>query len=212
MTHYNARFYTDKGVEIFDKKIECTPANIPEVLACIVTDYLKSAPYPGTIKARVTDGRCNMGYMLLLDNDAVDVYRHVGKNCSGRKCRNGPGVSRFQGTPEQGGICLMTHYDVRLHMDKGVEISNKGIESTPENIPGMLASIVMDYLKDAPYPGVIKAGVTGGRHHTEYTLLIENNKLHAYIHVKKSRRRRRCRNDPGTPPARNFQTGRRWSR
>ena len=83
MNHYNARFYTNKGVEIFDKKIECTPANIPEVLACIVTDYLKSAPYPGTIKARVTDGRCNMGYMLLLDNDAVDVYRHVEKIARG---------------------------------------------------------------------------------------------------------------------------------
>ena len=41
MAHYDARLYTDKGVEIFDKKIKCTPANIPDVLACIVMDYLK---------------------------------------------------------------------------------------------------------------------------------------------------------------------------
>ena len=30
MNHYNARFYTNKGVEISNKKIECTPANIPD--------------------------------------------------------------------------------------------------------------------------------------------------------------------------------------
>ena len=77
----------------------------------------------------------------------------------------------------------MTHYDVRLHTDKGVEISNKGIECTPANIPDMLVCIVMDYLKDAPYPGVIKAHVTDGRHYTEYMLLLENNTLHAYLHA-----------------------------
>ena len=75
MTHYNAQFYTNKGVEIFNKKIECTPPSIPDMLASIVMDYLKDASYPGAIKARVTDGRRNMGYMLLLENDAVDVYR-----------------------------------------------------------------------------------------------------------------------------------------
>ena len=45
----------------------------------------------------------------------------------------------------------MTHYDVRLHTDNGVEISNKGIESTPENIPDMLACIVMDYPSRTPH-------------------------------------------------------------
>ena len=90
MNHYNARFHTNKGVEIFDKKIECTPENIPDMLASIVMDYLKSAPYPGVIKASVTDGRCNMGYMLLLDNDAVDVYRHVEKIARGGSAETDP--------------------------------------------------------------------------------------------------------------------------
>ena len=90
MAHYNARLYTDKGVEIFNKKIECTPENIPDMLACIVMDYLKSAPYQSTIKARVTDGRCNMGYMLSLDNDAVDVYRHVEKIALGGSVGTSP--------------------------------------------------------------------------------------------------------------------------
>ena len=77
MAHYNARFYTNKGVEIFNKKIECTPENIPDMLASIVTDYLKSAPYPGVIKAGVTDNRHHTEYTLRLENDALDVYLHV---------------------------------------------------------------------------------------------------------------------------------------
>ena len=77
MNHYDARFYTNKGVEISNKKIECTPANIPDMLAGIVLDYLKDAPYQGTIKARVTDGRRYTEYILLLENNTVDVYRHV---------------------------------------------------------------------------------------------------------------------------------------
>ena len=80
----------------------------------------------------------------------------------------------------------MTHCDVRLRTNDGVEILNTKIECTPENIPDMLASVVLDYLKDAPYPGVIKAGVTDNRHHMEYTLRLENNALHAYLHVKKA--------------------------
>ena len=101
MAHYNARFYTNKGVEIFDKKIECTPENIPDMLACIVMDYLKSAPYPGTIKARVTDGRCNMGYMLLLDNDAVDVYRHVEKTTRGGSVGTSPASANSKELPDK---------------------------------------------------------------------------------------------------------------
>ena len=77
MTHYNVRLHTDKGVEISNKGIECTPANIPDILVCIVVDYLKGAPYPGVIKARVTDGRRYTEYILLLENNTVDVYRHV---------------------------------------------------------------------------------------------------------------------------------------
>ena len=77
MTHYDVQLHTDKGVEISNKGIECTPANIPDILVCIVVDYLKGAPYPGVIKAHVTDGRRYTEYILLLENNTVDVYRHV---------------------------------------------------------------------------------------------------------------------------------------
>ena len=77
MTHYDVHLHTDRGVEISNKGIECTPANIPDILVCIVMDYLKGAPYLGVIKARVTDGRRYTEYILLLENNTVDVYRHV---------------------------------------------------------------------------------------------------------------------------------------
>ena len=79
MTHYDVHLHTDKGVEIYNKGIECTPANIPDMLACTVMDCLKDTPYQGTIKARVADGKRYTEYMLLMENNAVDVYRHVEK-------------------------------------------------------------------------------------------------------------------------------------
>ena len=101
MAHYDARLYTDKGVEIFDKKIECTPANIPDVLTCIVMDYLKSAAYPGVIKARVTDGRKYTEYLLLLENGIVDVYRHVGKTTQGGSAGTSPASTNSNGLPDK---------------------------------------------------------------------------------------------------------------
>ena len=102
MTHYDVRLYTDNGVEISNKGIESTPENIPDMLACIVMDYLKSTPYPGVIKARVADGRCNMGYMLSLDNDAVDVYRHVEKIARGGSAETDPASANSKELPDKG--------------------------------------------------------------------------------------------------------------
>ena len=77
MTHYDVRLYTDKGARIHDTRIECKPAEIPEMLACAVMDYLRDSPYPGAIHAQImTDRRC-AEYVLLLKDDSLDVYRHV---------------------------------------------------------------------------------------------------------------------------------------
>ena len=101
MAHYNARLYTDKRVEIFNKKIECTPENIPDMLACTVTDYLKDAPYQGTIMARVTDGRHYTEYILLLENNTVDVYRHVEKATRGGSAGTAPAPAGSKGLPDK---------------------------------------------------------------------------------------------------------------
>ena len=45
-----------------------------------------------------------------------------------------------------------------------------------------------DYLKDAHYPGAIKARVTDGRKYTEYLLLLENGIVDVYHHVEKTTR------------------------
>ena len=101
MNHYDAQLYTNKGVEISNKKIECTPANIPDVLACIVIDYLKSAAYPGAIKARVTDGRKYTEYLLPLENGIVDVYRHVEKAAREGGAGTAPSPADSNGLPDK---------------------------------------------------------------------------------------------------------------
>ena len=103
MARYDARLYTNKGVEISNKKIECTPANIPDVLTCIVMDYLKSAAYPGAIKARVTNGRKYTEYLLPLENGIVDVYRHVEKIARGGSVGTSPASANSKELPDKGG-------------------------------------------------------------------------------------------------------------
>ena len=77
MTHYDIRLHTDKGVQIYDKGAKCNPAEIPEMLACAVMDYLKDSSYPGAIHAQVMSGKRCTEYVLLLKDNSLDVYRHV---------------------------------------------------------------------------------------------------------------------------------------
>ena len=183
MTHYDVRLHTDKGVEISNNGIECDRKGIPGMLACIVMNYLKDAPYPGTIKAHVIDDKRYTEYTLLLENNTLHVYLHVEKATQGGSVGTATAPRRFQGTPGQGEICRMTRYIVRLYSDKKVQIHGRRIECNRRDVPGRLVCIVRDYLKDAPYPGVIKAHVIAGRRYTEYILLLENNTLDVCRHV-----------------------------
>ena len=183
MAHYDARLYTDKGIEILNTKIECTPENIPDMLASVVLDYLKDAPYPGVIKAGVTDNRHHMEYTLRLENNALHAYLHVKKAVGGGGTKTAPAPRLLQGSSEQGGGGPMTRYDVRLYTNNGAKISNKKIECNGTEISDMLACTVLDYLRDAPYPGAIKAHVITGRTYTEYILLLKNDALDVCLHV-----------------------------
>ena len=183
MTHYDVRLYTDMGVEISNKGIKCDRKGIPGMLACIVMNYLKDTPYPGAIKAHVIDNKRYTEYTLLLENNTLHVYLHVEKATQGGSAGTATAPRRFQGTPGQGGICRMTRYIVRLYSDKKVQIHDRRIECNRRDVPGRLVCIVRDYLKDAPYPGVIKAHVIAGRRYTEYILLLENNTLDVCRHV-----------------------------
>ena len=183
MTHYDVRLHTDNGVEISNKGIESTPTNIPDMLACIVMNYLKSAPYPGTIKAGVTDGRHHMEYTLLIENNKLHVYLHVEKATRDGSAGTVPAPSLLQGDSGQGADGPMTRYEVRLYTNNGVKISNKKIECNEKEIPDRLVGIVRDYLRDTPYPGAIKAHVIDGRKYTEYVLLLKNDILDVCLHM-----------------------------
>ena len=77
MTHYDVKLYSDQVDEIRNRKIECDRKDIPHMLICIATDYLKGAPYPSTVLARVSVDRNTITYMVNLENDTVDVYCRV---------------------------------------------------------------------------------------------------------------------------------------
>ena len=77
MPRYIVRLYSDNKVLIHDMWIECNRQDVPGRLACIVMDYLKGAPYPGTMRAHVIAGRRYTEYVLLLKNNTLDVCRHV---------------------------------------------------------------------------------------------------------------------------------------
>ena len=77
MTSYNVGLYSNQVGEICKKKIECNKKEIPNMLVCIATDYLKGAPYPSAVLARVSVDRNTITYMVNLENDTVDVYCRV---------------------------------------------------------------------------------------------------------------------------------------
>ena len=77
MAHYDVKIYSDQVDEIRDRKIECDRKDIPHMLICIATDYLKGATYPSTVLARVSVDRNTITYMVNLENDTVDVYCRV---------------------------------------------------------------------------------------------------------------------------------------
>ena len=151
-------------------------------------DYLKGAPYPGVIKARVTDGRRYTEYILLLENNTVDVYRHVENATRDGSAETTTDALRFQGTPGQGGICLMTHYDVKLYSDQVDEIRNRKIECDRKDIPHMLICIATDYLKGAPYPSTVLAQVSVDRNTTTYMVNLENDTVDVYCRVFRGNR------------------------
>ena len=180
MTHYDVRLYTDKGSRIHDTRIECKPTEIPEMLACVMMDYLGNASYPDTMQARVVAGKKYTEYMLLLKNDAVDVYRHV-LRASRVEAQEDP--AGFYGASRQGECRLMTRYTVQLYSDGGDQIHNRGIDCNRKDVPDMLAGVVASYLKGAPYPGAIRALVNSGWNYRTYLILLKNDFLDVYRHV-----------------------------
>ena len=78
---------------------------------------------------------------------------------------------------------MMTRYTVQLYSENGDQIHGRGIECNRKDIPDMLAGVVASYLKDAPYPGAIRALVNSGWNYRTYLILLKNDFLDVYRHV-----------------------------
>ena len=82
----------------------------------------------------------------------------------------------------------MTRYIVRLYSNQSDELRSKYIECNRKEMPVMLARFVLDYLKDAPYPGVIQAIALAGRDTLIYMINLRNDTVDVYRHVFRGNR------------------------
>ena len=203
MIHYDMRLCTEKGVRIHDKEVhdrdkgaKYDPARVPGMLACVVMDYLKNSPYPGTMKASVVAGRRRTEYLLLLENDYLDAYCHVFRS-KGVEVQEDQAAHRVFGVPRQEGRGQVTGYTVRLYTDKGVRIYGSQIVCSGRDVPDLLAGITENYLKNAPYPGSIHALVGAGSDPATYLIRVENDALDVYCYAE-----RFTRADVQDPPER----------
>ena len=77
MTRYGVWLYAQQTDELCGRYVECGKKEIPRMLARFVLEYIKNALYPGAITATVIAGRIYTEYILLLNNDILDVCLHV---------------------------------------------------------------------------------------------------------------------------------------
>ena len=91
MPRYTVLLFAGKPDPIHRARIECRRAEVPDMLAGVVMDYLDRVPYPGTMRAHVVTGRRYTEYMILLENDTMHVYRHVARYTRAEHC-NGVGT------------------------------------------------------------------------------------------------------------------------
>ena len=77
MTEYDVWLYKNKAVQIHRTQIKCDRRDVPGKLARIVLDYLRSAPYPGTMLAMVSVGWNYTAYLIQSNGAAVKVYHQV---------------------------------------------------------------------------------------------------------------------------------------
>ena len=78
----------------------------------------------------------------------------------------------------------MTRYDIQLYTDNGDRIHGRRIECGRRDIPGELIDTVADYLKGSPYPGAIQAQVNSRGGYTLFLVLLKNDTLNVYRHVR----------------------------
>ena len=77
MTEYDVWLYKDKAVQILRTQIKCDRRDVPVRLARIVLDYLRNAPYPGTMLAMVSIGWNYTSYLIQSNGATVKVYHQV---------------------------------------------------------------------------------------------------------------------------------------
>ena len=82
----------------------------------------------------------------------------------------------------------MTRYTVQLYSENGDRIHSKEIECDRKNVPDRLMDIAADYLKGSSYPGTMQALVNSKGGYTLFLVLLKNDTLNVYRHVRNADR------------------------
>ena len=77
----------------------------------------------------------------------------------------------------------MTRYEVRLYAQQTDELCARYVECGKKEIPRILARFVLDYIKNALYPGTMKATVSAGRDMFLYIIKIIDDTVTVYLEV-----------------------------
>ena len=77
----------------------------------------------------------------------------------------------------------MTRYSVRIYTQQADELCGRYVECGKKEIPRMLARFVLDYIKDALYPGAIQALVSAGRDTFIYIIKLIDDTVTVYHQV-----------------------------
>ena len=82
----------------------------------------------------------------------------------------------------------MTRYDIQLYTDNGDRIHGRRIECDRRDVPDELMDTVADYLKGSSHPGPIQALVNSRGGYTLFLVLLKNDTLNVYRHVRNADR------------------------
>ena len=96
----------------------------------------------------------------------------------------------------------MTRYDIQLYTDNGDRIHGRQIECDRRDVPDRLMDIAANYLKASTYHGAIQALVNSRGGYTLFLILLKNDTLNVYRHVRNADRAETRDHPAGSAPPR----------
>lgn len=177
MPAHTIRLFSARMEQLASTQFAGRGATARDALSCVVAEYLKDRPYPGTMRATVTAGNKNTYYFLGVSNNTLNMYRRAGRF---------PMAGALDGTgraPASGGRQAVRRYAVSIYADRQDPVDDLRLACRPADVPRELARIAASRLGGNPRPNAMRAAVRCGTRCSEYVLLPEDGALCVYRRV-----------------------------